>query len=88
MPKLSLEKKLQNALKCNKHILHKYNDNRNFILIKATDYQTTKNPSLKHIYNDYKNLLQIEKMICNLNLILNEQEDSSENQQRTITAST
>ena len=72
----SLEKKLQNALMRSKRIIDKYSGNRDYIFIKATDYKRTKDSSLRCIYNDYQSLKRHERIVNELQHILEMHSDS------------
>ena len=64
--KLSNEEKLKNALERSKCILSKYDGSRDYIAVKSSDYQRTKDTKLKHIYNDYVQLVKAERVIKDL----------------------
>mmetsp|Transcript_9758 Transcript_9758/g.13792 ORF Transcript_9758/g.13792 Transcript_9758/m.13792 type:complete len:87 (+) Transcript_9758:191-451(+) len=60
---LTLDQKLCNAKKRLHQFLNKYNNNRDYIRSKGAEYLRRKEPNLKPIYNEYRNLLKAEKAI-------------------------
>jgi hypothetical protein len=79
--KLTLYQKLNNAKKRLDRILRKYDNNREYIVMKGTDYVRIKDSNLKAIYNDYQSLLRAEKVIHQIsNEIVDESSSFDENE--------
>jgi hypothetical protein len=85
---LSLEEKLENAIKKKNTILSKYNHNRLYLNEKRYEYSRTKDARLKTIWRDVNKLRQTEKSIRDLEKIINEKEDEDDNNNNNITKTT
>ena len=75
---VTLDKKLQKAKNRVHRILNKYDNNRDFIQIKASDYRKFKDPKLKSIYNDYKTLMKNEKKVKNIQQIIGDDDSDDD----------
>ena len=62
-PKLTPEQKVQNAIKRNHHILAKYDNSREVLCMKYAEYIHTKDPTLKHACNNFKQMVSNESII-------------------------
>jgi hypothetical protein len=78
--RLTLHQKLNNTKKRLDRILCKYDNNRDYIVMKVSDYRRSKDSNLKAIYNDYQSLLRAEKVIHQIsNEIIDESSSFDEN---------
>ena len=67
---VTLNKKHLSAVQHHDHILNKYNGDRNLIMAEGTKYKRTKEASSRSIYNYYKKLNRVDKIIKDLEEII------------------